>query len=111
MNPRRMANVLNTKPELLQEFCGHLAKPGDETVMLFAHGRAVERPCKKTRPEGNLRDGEESECNIKSGELSRELSGQNSSSASCTPMRDGRDFRRNVQTGIWAAVCTCASWI
>ena len=29
---RRMANVLNTKPELLREFCGHLAKPGDETV-------------------------------------------------------------------------------
>jgi hypothetical protein len=44
MNPRRMSNVLNTKPELLQEFCGHLAKPGDETVVLFADGRAVEIP-------------------------------------------------------------------
>jgi hypothetical protein len=44
MNPRRMANVLNTKPELLQEFCDHLAKPGDETVVLFADGRAVEIP-------------------------------------------------------------------
>jgi hypothetical protein len=26
LNPRRMANVLNTKPELLREFCGHLVK-------------------------------------------------------------------------------------
>jgi hypothetical protein len=32
MSPRRMADVLNTKPELLLEFCGHLAEPGDETV-------------------------------------------------------------------------------
>jgi hypothetical protein len=40
MNPRRMSSVLNTKLELLQEF----AKPGDETVMLFADGRAVEIP-------------------------------------------------------------------
>jgi len=24
MNPRRVANVLNTKTELLREFCGHL---------------------------------------------------------------------------------------
>ena len=39
MNPRRMANVLNTKPELLREFCGHLILPGDETVVLFADGR------------------------------------------------------------------------
>jgi hypothetical protein len=44
MNPRRLANVLNTKPELLREFCGHLTKPGDETVVLFADGRAVEIP-------------------------------------------------------------------
>ena len=44
MNPRRMSKVLNTKLELLQEFCGHLAKPGDETVMLFADGRVVEIP-------------------------------------------------------------------
>jgi hypothetical protein len=29
---RRMANPLNTKPELLREFCRHLAKPSDETV-------------------------------------------------------------------------------
>jgi len=44
MNPRRTSNILNTKPELLREFCGHLAKPGDETVVLFADGRAVEIP-------------------------------------------------------------------
>jgi hypothetical protein len=44
MNPRRMANVLNTKPELLRKICGHLAKQGDETVVLFADGRAVEIP-------------------------------------------------------------------
>jgi hypothetical protein len=44
MNPRRMANVLNTKPELLREFCGHLTKPGDLTVVLFADGRPVEIP-------------------------------------------------------------------
>jgi hypothetical protein len=42
MNPRRMANVLNTKPELLLEFCGHLTTPGDETVVLFADGKPVE---------------------------------------------------------------------
>jgi hypothetical protein len=42
MNPRRLANVLNTKPELLWEFCGHLIAPGDETVVLFADGRALE---------------------------------------------------------------------
>jgi hypothetical protein len=42
MNPRRMCNVLNTKPELLREFCGHLIAPGDETVVLIADGRAVE---------------------------------------------------------------------
>jgi hypothetical protein len=55
-----MANVFNTKPELLQEFCGHLAKPGDETVVLYA---------------------------------------------------DGKPLGFWFQTGIWAAVCTCASWI
>jgi hypothetical protein len=44
MNPRRMANVLNTKPELLREFCRHLAKPGDETVTLFADGKPVAMP-------------------------------------------------------------------
>jgi hypothetical protein len=38
-----MANVLNTKPELLRKFCLHLAKQ-DETVVLFADGRAVEIP-------------------------------------------------------------------
>ena len=36
--------ILNTKPELLREFCGHLAKPDDETVVLIADGRAVEIP-------------------------------------------------------------------
>jgi hypothetical protein len=44
MNPRRMSNILNTKPELLQEFCGHLIAPGDETVVLFADGKPVEIP-------------------------------------------------------------------
>jgi hypothetical protein len=44
MNPRRMANVLNTKPELLREFCGHLIAPGEKTVVLYADGRAVEIP-------------------------------------------------------------------
>jgi hypothetical protein len=28
----------------LRAFCGHLAKPGDKTVVLFADGRAVEIP-------------------------------------------------------------------
>jgi hypothetical protein len=36
--------VLNTKPELPREFCGHLAKPGDETVVLYVHGKPVEIP-------------------------------------------------------------------
>jgi hypothetical protein len=44
MNPRRLANILNVKPELLQEFCGHLTKPGDETTTLYADRRAVEIP-------------------------------------------------------------------
>ena len=44
MNPRRLANILNTKPELLRKFCDHLAKPGDETVVLLADGRAIEIP-------------------------------------------------------------------
>jgi hypothetical protein len=39
-----MANVLDTKPELLREFCGRLIAPGDETVVLYADGRAVEMP-------------------------------------------------------------------
>ena len=42
MNPRRMANVLNTKPELIQGFCGYLVKSDDESFTLFADGRAVE---------------------------------------------------------------------
>jgi hypothetical protein len=44
MNQRRCANVLNTKPELLREFCCHLIAPGDETVTLYADGKAVEIP-------------------------------------------------------------------
>jgi hypothetical protein len=44
MSPKKMSNILNVKPELLQEFCGQLAKPGDETVVLFTDGRAVEIP-------------------------------------------------------------------
>jgi hypothetical protein len=44
MNPRRLANVLNVKPELLREFLAHLTKPGDETVVLYADGKPVEIP-------------------------------------------------------------------
>jgi hypothetical protein len=44
MNQRRWANVLNTKPEPLREFCGHLIAPGDETVTPYADGKAVEIP-------------------------------------------------------------------
>jgi hypothetical protein len=41
---RRLANILNTKAELLRGFCGHLIAPGDETVVLYADGRAIEIP-------------------------------------------------------------------
>jgi len=41
MNPRRMANLLNVTPELLREFLAHLSKSDDETVTLYADGRAV----------------------------------------------------------------------
>jgi hypothetical protein len=44
MNPRRVGNILNVKPELLREFCGHLIAAGDETVVLYADGKAVEIP-------------------------------------------------------------------
>jgi hypothetical protein len=46
MTPKRMANVLNTTPKLLQEFSAHFAKPGDsdDTVMLYANGRAFVIP-------------------------------------------------------------------
>jgi hypothetical protein len=46
MTPTRMANILNTEPKLLKEFCGHFAKPGDgdDTVMLYADGRAFVIP-------------------------------------------------------------------
>jgi hypothetical protein len=33
-----LSTVLNTKPELLREFCGHLMRPRDETVTLFPDG-------------------------------------------------------------------------
>jgi hypothetical protein len=29
---------------VFDDICGHLAKPGDETVVLFADGRTVEIP-------------------------------------------------------------------
>src|SRR5258706_3324482 len=35
MSPKKMSNILNVKPELLREFCGHFAKPGDETVTIY----------------------------------------------------------------------------
>ena len=35
---------LGGKEVRLREFCGHLIKPGDETVMLFADGKPVEIP-------------------------------------------------------------------
>jgi hypothetical protein len=44
MTPKKMANTLNTKPELLSEFLAHFAKPGDETVTLYADGTAIEVP-------------------------------------------------------------------
>jgi hypothetical protein len=43
-HPKRMANLLNVMPELLREFLAHLSKPDDETVTLYANGRAVEIP-------------------------------------------------------------------
>jgi hypothetical protein len=36
------ADLLNVTPELLREFLAHLSKPDDETVTLYADGRAVE---------------------------------------------------------------------
>jgi hypothetical protein len=39
-----MANLLNTKPKLLREFCGHLTTPGNETVVPYADGKPVETP-------------------------------------------------------------------
>ena len=41
MNPRRMANVLNTKPELVQEFCGRLIAQGDEMVVPDRAGATI----------------------------------------------------------------------
>jgi hypothetical protein len=43
-HPKRIANLLNVTPELLREFLAHLSKPDDETVTLYADGRAVEIP-------------------------------------------------------------------
>jgi hypothetical protein len=43
MTRKKMSNILNVKPELLQEFCGHLTKPGARR-RLYADGRAVEIP-------------------------------------------------------------------
>ena len=42
INPRRMANTLNTKPELLREFCGYLAKP--KTMKPWCSTPMVNRP-------------------------------------------------------------------
>ena len=44
MNPQRMANLLNVTDGLLREVLARLSKPDDETVTLFADGRAVETP-------------------------------------------------------------------
>jgi hypothetical protein len=41
---KAIANLLNGTPELLREFIAHLSKPDDETVTLYADGRAVEIP-------------------------------------------------------------------
>jgi hypothetical protein len=38
-HPKQIANLLNLTPELLREFLGHLSKPDDETVTLYADGR------------------------------------------------------------------------
>jgi hypothetical protein len=42
--PKRIANLFNVTPELLREFLAHLSKADDETVTLYADGRAVEIP-------------------------------------------------------------------
>jgi hypothetical protein len=42
--PKRTANLLNTKSELLQEFCGHFADSDDGTVTLDVDGRAFVIP-------------------------------------------------------------------
>jgi hypothetical protein len=44
MSLKRVANVLNTKPELLQQFCDGFSRYGDRTLTLFADGQAIE-PC------------------------------------------------------------------
>jgi hypothetical protein len=41
-HPKRMANLFTVTLELLREFLAHLSKPDDETVTLYADGRAVE---------------------------------------------------------------------
>jgi len=43
-HPKQIANLLNVTPELLREFLAHLSKPDDETVTLYADGRAIEIP-------------------------------------------------------------------
>jgi hypothetical protein len=42
--PSHHAGIGLMTPELLREFLAHLSKPDDETVTLYADGRAVEIP-------------------------------------------------------------------
>ena len=44
MTLKRMANVLNTDAKLFQEFCDRFSRYGDESLVLYADGRAVEIP-------------------------------------------------------------------
>jgi hypothetical protein len=44
MTPKRVANVLNRKPVLMQEFCSHFADSDDRTVTLDADGQAFVIP-------------------------------------------------------------------
>jgi hypothetical protein len=44
MSLKRAANVLGVDATLFQEFCDRLSRYGDRTLVLFAHGQAVEVP-------------------------------------------------------------------
>jgi hypothetical protein len=44
MSLRRVANVLGVDATLFQEFCDRLSRYGDRTLVLIAHGQAVEVP-------------------------------------------------------------------
>jgi hypothetical protein len=70
-DPPAHVEHLDPKPELAREFCGHFAKPGHETVVLYADGEG----------------------------------GRDAGIVTCHSTVAG-----DVQTGSWAAVCTCNEW-